>query len=169
MIYFIFSQASIFSVYELLMLHTSKDRYVHMDHQCQTLGKIFTGLKQKLLLSFTVIWDVYWSFNTNKATSTRCCLTQWISKLHRSFEIHRIIQCLLNSWVWRKSKRNSLQDRANFHRARAWQIVLIFTRGQYWPSGIVIAWVCLCVCVSVNFFCPSDNSSHIPARIIKLG
>ena len=25
-----------------------------------------------------------------------------------------------------------------------------FTRGQYWPSGIVVACVCLCVCVSVR-------------------
>ena len=26
----------------------------------------------------------------------------------------------------------------------------VFTRGQYWPSGIVVACVCLCVCVSVR-------------------
>ena len=26
----------------------------------------------------------------------------------------------------------------------------IFTRGQFWPSGIVVACVCVCVCVSVN-------------------
>ena len=26
----------------------------------------------------------------------------------------------------------------------------IFTRGQFWPSGIVVAWVCVCVCLSVN-------------------
>ena len=43
----------------------------------------------------------------------------------------------------------------------------IFTRGQHRPSGIVIAWVCVCVCV--NFFCPDDNSLHVPARIIKFG
>ena len=30
-----------------------------------------------------------------------------------------------------------------------------FTRGQFWPSGIVVACVCLCVCVSV---CPSIMS-----------
>ena len=40
-----------------------------------------------------------------------------------------------------------------------------FTRGQYWPSGIVIA----CVCVCVNFFRLGDNSPHVPARIIKFG
>ena len=27
----------------------------------------------------------------------------------------------------------------------------------------------VCVCVSVNFFCLRDNSSHVPARIIKFG
>ena len=32
------------------------------------------------------------------------------------------------------------------------QVQLIFTRGQLWPSGIVVACVCLCVCVCV---CPS--------------
>ena len=30
------------------------------------------------------------------------------------------------------------------------QVLAIFTRGQFWPSGIVVACVCLCVCVSVN-------------------
>ena len=25
-----------------------------------------------------------------------------------------------------------------------------FTRGQFWPSGIVVACVCVCVCLSVN-------------------
>ena len=28
--------------------------------------------------------------------------------------------------------------------------ICVFTRGQYWPSGIVVACVCLCVCVSVR-------------------
>ena len=33
--------------------------------------------------------------------------------------------------------------------------ILLFTRGQFWPSGIVVACVCLCVCLSVNhqFIC----------------
>ena len=29
-------------------------------------------------------------------------------------------------------------------------VISIFTRGQYWPSGIVVACVCLSVCVSVR-------------------
>ena len=28
-------------------------------------------------------------------------------------------------------------------------LVIIFTRGQFWPSGIVVACVCVCVCVCV--------------------
>ena len=34
----------------------------------------------------------------------------------------------------------------------AWKEIfnMFFTRGQFWPSGIVVACVCLCVCVSVN-------------------
>ena len=90
----------------------------------------------KLPLSYMVISDVHRSFLLNKTTFTKYCLTQWSSKLPGSFEIH---------WAWsneihwvirqylvnfhrsgRRSKGNCLQDRANFHRSRAWQIVLIF-------------------------------------------
>ena len=46
---------------------------------------------------------------------------------------------------------------------------LIFTRGQIWPSGIVVACVCLSVCPSVcqSRVCPRDNSSPVSARITK--
>ena len=45
----------------------------------------------------------------------------------------------------------------------------IFTRGQFWPSGIVIACVCgsVCVCVYQSLACPGDNSTLIQARITK--
>ena len=33
---------------------------------------------------------------------------------------------------------------------QATRIVVIVTRGQFWPSGIVVACVCLSVCVSVR-------------------
>ena len=51
----------------------------------------------------------------------------------------------------------------------------IFTRGQFWPSGIVVACVCVCVCLSVclcvcqSRVCPRDNSSPVQARITKFG
>ena len=56
--------------------------------QCQKWGQIFTGLMRKLYLRFTIISDVYRSFMPNKTAYTKDCLTQWISKLLGSFEIH---------------------------------------------------------------------------------
>ena len=67
-----------------------------MLYQCQKLGKIFTGPTYKLLFSFTVISDVHKSFIPYKTTFTKYCLTQWISKLLGSFEIHWIRQYLGN-------------------------------------------------------------------------
>ena len=64
--------------------------------QCQKLGKLFTGLTYKLLSSFIVISHVYSSLIQNKTTFTKYCLTQWISKLPRSFEIHQVRQYLVN-------------------------------------------------------------------------
>ena len=50
---------------------------------------------------------------------------------------------------------------------------IIFTRGQFWPSGIVIACICVCVyvCLSVcqSLACPRDNSEPVQARITKFG
>ena len=60
------------------------------------IRKIFTGLTYRSLSSFTAIKDVYRSFIRNKAAFTKYCLTQWISKLHWSFEIHWVIQYLVN-------------------------------------------------------------------------
>ena len=42
--------------------------------------------------SFTAIVDVHSSFIPNKTTFTKYCLTRWISKSPRSFEIHRVRQ-----------------------------------------------------------------------------
>ena len=56
-----------------------------------------------------------------------------------------------------------------------------FTRGQFWPSGIVVACVCVsvcpcvrvfvcpCVCVCQSRACPHDNSPLVQARITKFG
>ena len=51
----------------------------------------------------------------------------------------------------------------------------IFTRGQFWPSGIVICFVCLCVSVSLSVCfhqsraCLCDNLSLVQPRITKFG
>ena len=40
----------------------------------------------------------------------------------------------------------------------------------FWPTGIVIACVCMCVCLYVSTLAsPDDNSSHVPARITWFG
>ena len=80
----------------------------------------------KLLLSFTVISDVYRSI-PNKIIFTEYCLIQWISKLPGSFEIHWVRQYRVNFMgLAGIVNKHFLQDRANFHRSSAWQIVLIF-------------------------------------------
>ena len=43
--------------------------------------------------------------------------------------------------------------------------LIIFTRGQFWPSGIVVAYVCPCGRQSQA--CPCNNLSLVPARITK--
>ena len=50
----------------------------------------------KLLWSSMVILDVYRSFVPNKPTFTKYCLTQWISKVPGSYEIHWVRQYLVN-------------------------------------------------------------------------
>ena len=63
----------------------------------------------------------------------------------------------------------------------ACEMAVIFTRGQFWPSGIVFACGCVCVfvCLSVPLSvclsvcqwlaCPHDNSVPVQARITKFG
>ena len=65
------------------------------------------------------------------------------------------------------------------NRRDIFTLCLVFTRGQFWPSGIVIACVCVCVCPCVcvcvcqsvrqSLACPSDNSGPVQARIAKFG
>ena len=45
--------------------------------------------------------------------------------------------------------------------------LMIFTQGQFWPPGIVVA--CVCVCVYQSFACPHDNSSPVQARVTRFG
>ena len=59
-------------------------------------SEIFTGPTYKLLSSLTAISDVYRSSIRNITTFTKYCLTQWISKFPRSFEIQWVRQYLVN-------------------------------------------------------------------------
>ena len=48
---------------------------------------------------------------------------------------------------------------------------IIFTQGQFWPSGIVITHVCVSfsvsVCVYQSLACPHDNSSAVQLKLTK--
>ena len=72
---------------------------------------ILTGPTLKLLLSFTVISDVYVSFIPNKTTFTHNCLTQ-LWNLLRKTEPGKFLG------PGGHSKCKYLQDRTNFHRSR---------------------------------------------------
>ena len=49
--------------------------------------------------------------------------------------------------------------------------IFFFTGGQFWPSGIVVACVCVYasihLCVYQSQYCPHNNLSPVQARIIK--
>ena len=82
-----------------------------------TVSKITKNIYRsyvQVTFNFPVISYINSSFIPNKTTFTKHCLTMCIStfpKFHGS-GVH--------------SKRNCLQDQANFHKSRAWQIVLVF-------------------------------------------
>ena len=71
------------------------------------------------------------------------------------------------SYNWSKQKK--------FHLIKYLLTTFIFTRGQFWPSGIVVACVCLSVCVSVCVCvrqpraCPCHKSRRVQARTTKFG
>ena len=46
---------------------------------------------------------------------------------------------------------------------------LVFTPGQFAPSGIVVVYFCVSLCVCQSPACPHDNLSRVQARITKFG
>ena len=108
---------------------------------------IFTGPTYKSILSFAITLDVYRSRLYSKTIYTKYCLIRWISKLSGIFKIHWVRQHLVNHGSDGHSKRKFLQDGVNFHRSRAWQIVLIFNTATMplLPSTVLfqgMAWCC---------------------------
>ena len=71
-----------------------------------------------------------WNRNKRKCTNTGFAIKRSI-----------IFKTLLASSV-RHHSYNSIRY--------AWMLSHLFTRGQLWPSGIVVACVCLCMCVCVS-------------------
>ena len=45
------------------------------------------------------------------------------------------------------------------NKTKDWDILYYITRGQFWPSGIVIA--CVCPCVGQSWACLCNNSSEL--------
>ena len=86
-------------------------------------SRVGSSCDVKITLGFTAIVDVFRSFIPNKTTFAKYYLTQWISNLSGSFEIHWVSQYLVN-FTGLESKLDCLQNRANFHRSRAWQIAI---------------------------------------------
>ena len=82
----------------------------------------------------------------------------------------------VSQWaVFQRGSVYQIENRRNFSRfnKKVWTGQSIFTRGQFWPSGIVVAcvcvYVCVCLCVRQSWACPSDNSSTVQAGITKFG
>ena len=73
-----------------------------------------------------------------------------------------LINWIIGPWV-------KLRQFCSYHFQNVFVVpsVWIFTRGQFWPPGIVVA--CVCVCVYQSLACPHDNSSPVQARITKFG
>ena len=69
--------------------------YVSYDNSVKIDENIYRSTC-KLHLSLTVISDVYKSFIPYETTFATYSLTQWISKLPGSFDIHCVRQYLLN-------------------------------------------------------------------------
>ena len=105
-------------------------------------------------------------FYTNRETKTNNRNEVCFSKHIRWCQVAKTWQwhCLIQFW-----SQHSIQ--MIFIRKVILQ--LLFTRGQFWPSGIVVACVCVCVsvclCVCQSFACPRDNSGPVQARIAKFG
>ena len=79
-------------------LMASKILYDLIWDSVSKIRKIFTGLMYKLFLydNFRCLQVLYHVFIPNKITNTKYCLTQWISNLLGSIEIHIVSQYLVN-------------------------------------------------------------------------
>ena len=60
-------------------------------------------------------------------------------------------------------------EESKFLKLVASTLDLVFTRGQFWPPGIVVAHVCVCLFVCQSPDCPRDILSPVQAGIAKFG
>ena len=124
-----------------LQLILWKKRYKKLNHKKNNISvskmrKNIYRPRHKLFFSFRETSDVYRSFIPNKTTFTGYSLTQRISKLLGSFNWNPLSKAAPDKFLGsgRRSKHNSLQNQANFHRSWAWQIVIIFDTDIFSPS-----------------------------------
>ena len=81
----------------------------------------------------------------------------------------------LSSLVGENWQQSTLLPWLQMELADTSLLTAIFTRGQFWPSGIVVACVCLSVCVSVCVCvrqpraCPRHKSPRVQATTTKFG
>ena len=129
---------------------------IGIDLTASKLRKLFTGPTYESFSNLTIISDVYRSFIRNKTIFTMYSLTQWISKPPGSFEIHWVCQYLPKFHAYSgHGKCNCLQDRPNFHRSRAWQIILTFNTA-------------LCQ-VKMSLYSTSEGEGFQPLRHLGVG
>ena len=127
--------------------------------QCQKLRKIFTGMSHKLLLYFTAISNVYRPFI-------------WINYIYQVLSYSMDFKTPWKLWnplskafsskfrgSGRHSKYNYLQDRANFPKARARQIILIFNTAIIWNHH--------CTCTVYNSAIHSNRIAGIALQMPK--
>ena len=79
---------------------------------------------------FWALWSVQMFtgplFQIKRHIFTKFCLTQWISKLPGSYDIHWVRQHLVNFMGLAGIVNATVYKTANFHSSWTWQIVLIF-------------------------------------------
>ena len=77
----------------------------------------------------------------------------------------------VGNYLYMYLNNGSFKSEVDPHQFNLRERKKIFTRGQFWPSGIVVASVCLsvCLCVRQSLACPRDNLSPVQARITKFG
>ena len=117
-------------------------------------------------MSFMVILDVYRSFIPSKITFTKYCLTQWISKPPRGFEIHWVRQYLVSfiGLVGRVSA-TLYKTKPIFNTSQSWKIVLIFTLHMQYKSYWTVFHLNLTV---YDWFQQINLFHHMPAYNGKL-
>ena len=100
-----------------------------------------------ILFSITVIFLFAWNLsNTIKVKSVLWLLMAWCFSARAAVATVLITHTCVSSCLWVNK---------NLY---CWSAHPFITRGQFWPSGIVVACVCVCVCACV---CPSIISLSV--------